>query len=215
LAGSRDGVKLTASFHRPYGIAIDQRNGDMFVPDYGGHTIRKITQQGLVGTIAGKDGVRGFQDGHASSALFWSPAGLFFDVKERCLYIADSGNNRIRKLEMQTGMVSTIAGITEKGYQDGDVSVAKFSDPCGVTLFTKDKAQSILVADSANNKIRKIQLEDGKVTVKTIAGSAVGSRDGKSLLARFNCPLSLCVHPFAPICFVADTQNNTIRQLQC
>jgi len=196
-ASSVDGMGTNASFNYPYGIAIDQRNGDVYISDRDGNKIRKITQQGQVQTIAGNH-------------LFSRPSGLCFSSAEECLYLADQYKHRIRKIDITSGKTTTLAGTGSSGYVDGDGTTAKFSQPCGVVLL----GTSLLVADTCNHRIRRINMTGSKAYVGTLAGSGEkGCKDGELLSARFNLPFSVCVDEDAQVCYVADVGNNKIRSV--
>jgi len=197
--GSVDGDGTKAYFYRPYAIAIDQRCGDLFVSDFEAQKIRRITQQGKVTTIA-------------SQFAFSLPAGLCFVEKDECLYIADSGHNAIQKFDFRTGSVTTVAG-TQKGFWDGDGTVAMFDKPWDVAYVARD--DSLLVADRCNHAIRRIKFTGGKnCVVETVAGSGqCGLNDGPFLSARFNNPMFLCVDDSSGVCYVSDAYNHCIRHL--
>ena len=113
VCGSVDGPGLVASFCRPRGIAIDAAN-NLYVADTGNSTVRKITPEGVVSTIAGKAGVSGYADGgmapdNTSTARFNEPTGIAFDNLTGELYVADTQNATIRKITPD-GQVTTVAG---------------------------------------------------------------------------------------------------------
>ena len=152
LAGStegfRDGAGRSAQFNYPYGVAVDAA-GNVYVADYGNHLIRKITPEGLVSTLAGS--TEGFRDEDGTSAQFNGPIGVEVDAAGT-VYVADYYNNRIRKVTPE-GLVSTLAGSTE-GFRDGLGRSAQFNRPSGVAV---DAAGNVYVADSFNNRIRRIE----------------------------------------------------------
>ena len=123
-------------------------------------------------------GNRGSSDGMGTSAQFYSPDGVCLDSNGN-LYVADANNNKIRKISGTTGLVSTFAGASG-GSADGVGSAARFWQPMGVAV---DLSGNVYVADSANNKIRKIT---PAATVATFAGSGVASgNDGTGTSATF------------------------------
>ncbi len=148
VRGFADGTDSSAHFYSPFGIAVDGQ-GNVYVADRDNNRIRKITSAGVVSTLAG-DGVQGFADGAGSSACFNSPLGIAVDGQGN-VYVADFGNNRIRKIT-SAGVVSTLAGDGTAGSTDGPGSSAKFYNPTGVAV---DGQGNIYVADYAHG-IRKI-----------------------------------------------------------
>lgn len=120
------------------------------------------------------------------------------------LYVADAGNNKIRKIT-PTGIVSTIAGTTA-GYLDGAVSVAKFDYPSGICI---DSSDNLYIVDTFNRRIRKIS---NSGIVSTIAGSTWGNEDGQGTAAKFDFPLSICRDVIGNL-FVTDANNNNIRKI--
>lgn len=207
LAGSEtpgmvDGIGSSAKFHYPSGIALDIA-GNLYVSDNANHTIRKITPHGLVSTFAGT-GEAGFADGDRLRAKFNSPYGLAIDQQGN-LYVGDVANHRIRKISPD-GKVTTLAGA-KKGFSDRTGGQAKFNHPYGVAV---DNNNDVFVADSYNNKIRKIT-PDGKVT--TIAGNGHdGFVDGSVLQAEFYVPIGIVVDADGNI-YIGDEGNSSIRKI--
>ena len=152
--GSTDGTRTSARFNKPYGITIDA-SGNLYVSDTGNNTIRKITSAGVVTTIAGTAGSSGSTDAAGSSARFNSPYDIDIDAAGN-LYIADRGNNSIRKLTLSgaTYTASTIAGSAgSPGSTDGTGSAARFNTPTGLAV---DASGIIYVSDTGNNTIRRL-----------------------------------------------------------
>src|SRR5712692_489287 len=202
--GVQDGGALSASFSDPFGIAVDRR-GNLYVADGGeSNRIRRLTPEGKVETVAGS--TEGFADGNASEARFNTPSGIAID-RAGDLIIADTSNNRIRKLSADGRTVSTIAGSGVAGFTDGAASEAEFDGPIGIAA---DKHGNVFVADSYTDKIRKISA-DGTVT--TIAGGNLpGYTDGQASSALFDTPCGVAVDEAGNI-FVADTGNRAIRKI--
>ena len=204
--GSADGVGRTAQFYYPVGITTDGAN--LYVTDGNNHTIRKVViATGAVTTIAGTAGSAGSADGIGAVARFSTPIGITTDGIN--LYVADSLNCTIRKVVISTAAVTTIAGIPGVfGNADAPTgSAATFHSPAGITT----DGINLYVADSLNCTIRKIAISTAAVT--TIAGTAgtFGYADGFGVLATFNVPLGITTD--GANLYVADSNNNTIRQI--
>lgn len=171
--GWKDATGTISQFDNPMGLAVGPNN-DIYVADNGNYCIRKISPFGGVGsaqtitTFAGKliGGFpsQGYADGAGSQAMFSSPTDIAIDAAGN-LYVADAGNNAIRKIT-PAGDVSTVAGgPTKVGYLDGTLANAKFSYPTGVFVTSNG---DIYVADHNNQKIRKIS--GNNVTTVNITG---------------------------------------------
>ncbi len=203
ISGYTDGAGNIAQFSYPFGIALDGA-GNAYVADQGNSRIRKITLAGLVSTFAGR-GINGYVDATADIAQFNSPFGVASDGAGN-LYVADVGNHCIRRITL-SGVVSTLAGSGISGYVDGVGSMAKFDNPYGIAV---DKSGNIYVADSYNERIRKIT-SSGIVT--TFAGSGSdGYADGAGTTAQFSFPNGIAVDGDGNV-FVADRGNNRIRKI--
>jgi len=206
-SGNVDGTGSAARFGSPSGVAVDS-SGTAYVFDTGYGTIRKITPDGVVTTLAG-DGTYGHTDGTGSAARFSSQGGIAVDRTTGMVYVADALSNSIRKVT-PGGVVTTIAGSTDGlgGNADGIGNAARFSGPWALAV---DAAGVLYIADRFNHTIRKMT-PDGTVT--TIAGTAgsVGSQDGTGAAARFNNPQGIAVDSAGTI-YVADTNNHIIRSI--
>lgn len=199
-----DGTGTDAVFNRPSGLAVD-RDGNILVADSNNYVIRKVTQAGVVTTIAGTPHQEGADDGTGPAARFRTPASLTIDDGNN-LYIVDSGSSAIRKMTPD-GFVSTLAGGQHYGSQDGAGSTAQFNTPLGVAA---DQAGNVYVADEGNHEIRKIS-PTGVVT--TLAGSPVrGKTDGSGNAASFNDPSGICIAGSGDL-YVADTFNSAVRKI--
>lgn len=201
--GYKDGESKIAQFDFPTGLTMDN-SGNLIVADAGWNNsrIRRVDKNGYVSTLAGT-GQNGFQDGPSVQAKFFSPYCLAADAMGN-IYIADQNNCRIRKID-KNGNVSTLAGMGEKGYFDGPGNQAKFYWPKGIAV---DLNGNVYVADSENNRIRKID-KNGNVT--TLAGTGeAGFKDGTGNQAKFDQPSGIAVDKYG-IVYVADTDNNRIR----
>jgi sugar lactone lactonase YvrE len=198
--GYQDGVGTNAKFNFPQGICIDAL-GNLYVTELFNFKIRKITADGTVSTIAGS--TQGFADGTGTAAQFSWLGDICIDPLGN-LFVADAGNNKIRKIT-PAGVVTTFAGTTD-GYLDGTVSTAKFSYPNGICL---DSQGNFYIVDTFNRRIRKIS-NMGVVT--TIAGSTWGNEDGQGTAAKFDFPISICRDVTGNL-FVTDASNHNIRKI--
>jgi sugar lactone lactonase YvrE len=202
--GVQDGPAISASFSDPFGIAVDKR-GNVYVADGGeSNRIRRLTPEGKVETVAGS--TEGFADGNAAEARFNTPSGIAID-RAGNLLIADTSNNRIRKLSADGRTVSTIAGSGAAGFTDGFANEAEFNGPIGIAV---DRHGNIFVADSYNDKIREISAGG---TVTTIAGGdSPGYTDGQASSTLFDTPCGVAVDETGNI-FVVDTGNRAVRKI--
>jgi len=204
-AGSADGTGAAARFFYPQGLAVDAAN-NVWVADTGNNTIRKITPDGKVTTVAGVAGTSGKSDGAGTQARFDQPWSLAFDDRGY-LYIADAANNLIRLLD-PSGVVTTYAGTGADGSSNGSALSSSFSFPIAIAV---DAGRNLYIADWGNNVVRKITSSG---TVSTFAGrsGSSGSADGTGTNAFFDHPAGVTVAPDGSI-FVADQDNHTIRRI--
>lgn len=201
-SGQVNGAGAAAQFMTPSGIAVDSSN-NVYVSDYLGSRIRKITPAGVVTTFAGS--TQGFKNDNGVSAQFKWLNGLAVDSLGN-VYACDSGNDVIRKIT-PSGVVTTFAGSGTYSGLDGQGVAAGFAWPTGIAV---DSSDNLYVTDRDSNRIRKIT-PSGYVT--TIAGSgAAGAADGIGVAASFSAPGALTVGPSGNI-YVADGDTSTIRRV--
>lgn len=185
VSGENDGNATTASFRYPTGLAIDN-NGNLYVPDL--HKIRKVTPQGVVSTIAGGAG-RGSNDGIGTNARFNTLSAVVIDKNNSNLYVVDQMNFLIRKIDLATLEVTTIAGTDGVlGNTNGIGTNASFSIPYGLAINAANT--HLYVGDNANSLIRKIDLATLEVTTEAGNGTQTSS-DGKKLQAGIVNPGSM------------------------
>ena len=154
-----------SNFNSPFGLTIDGA-GNLYVADTGNDTIRKITPAGAVSVFAGSTGVAGSQDGTGLAATFSGPQAITIDSGGN-LYVADTGNNIIRKIT-PSGSVSTLAGTAGViGSVDASGSNAEFNHPTGITV---DGSGNLYVVDAWNYTIRKVTPAGVVTTLVGVAG---------------------------------------------
>ena len=203
--GYVDGTGSSARFNSPTGIALDA-SGNVFVAESNNQVIRKITPDGIVTTLAGSPGNRGFQNGTGSGARFNMPSGIAIENSGN-IYVADYANSSIRKVTSE-GVVTTLAGAGYYGFRDDTGTSALFYWPTDVAL---DGVGNLYVADNSNQRIRKIVVSTGVVT--TLAGNGSSGKDnGSGLNASFQSPISIDADAIGNI-YVADLNNHLIRKI--
>jgi sugar lactone lactonase YvrE len=203
--GFRDGPLGDSSFRLPDDMVIAP-DGSIYVADAGNHAIRRI-HDGIVETLAG-NGVPGFADGIGPNTRFNTPTGLALSLDGQTLYVADTNNHRIRRIDLATRRVGTLAGNGDAGQDDGPPGESSFSQPIGLAV---DSDGTLYVSEVNNNDIRRIDVQ-GNVT--TLAGKGSNKfRDGAGAFAYFDSPRGLAIDRQHGILYVADTENQRIRQI--
>jgi sugar lactone lactonase YvrE len=202
------GLAWKAQLNDPTGVAADQAN-NVYIADHGNHRIRVVRPNGTIETLAG-NGQEGFSgdDGPALHAKLSSPWSVTADCKGGLL-VADIGNNRIRVID-QDGRIQTVAG-DGKGESKGDGGPAvAASINSSVAVAPDCRTQSLYIADTGSERIRRVNQEG---MIQTVAGTgAFGFKGdgGKALNAEFGSPYSLWVDPKGGI-YIADANNQRIR----
>jgi trimeric autotransporter adhesin len=207
---SGDGGQATAAqLNWPTAVAIDFV-GNLFIADSENDRIRKVTVAGVTSTVAG-NGTRGFNGdgGQATAAQLYYPNGVAIDSSGN-LYIADSRNNRIRKVTV-AGVISTVAGngIGGFGGDGGQAASAALNGPNAVAV---DSTGNLYIADSYNNRIRKLS-PAGVIT--TVAGNGTqgfSGDGGQATAAQLNYPSGMAVDSAGNI-FISDRENHRIRRV--
>ena len=201
-AGYADGSGTSAQFRTPRGLAYD--GTDLYVADTDNSVIRRISlSDGSTELVAGIANSAGFADGTGSTAQFNYPWDLCYH--DGFLYVSDTSNHRIRKIDPDTGVVTTLAGDGTNVHSDGTGTAAQFSAPRGITCDGTD----LWVA--TNQTVRRITLPGAVVTTPFGAAGASGFNDSIGTAARFNNPYSLIHHD--GFLYVAEAGNQLIRKL--
>ena len=207
-SGVKDGGQaIDAYLNFPDGIALDA-GANLYIADSGDHRIRKVDATGKITTFAGR-GIQGFTDGgQAAKVLLSQPADVAIDSKGN-VYIADSGNFRIRKV-VSSGQISTFAGTGDEGFS-GDGGQATAAAIGSVTSLAFDAADNLYFADLSFFHVRKIT-PAGIIT--TIAGNGQTDFAGEGVPATTAqlFPVALTVDHTGNI-YVADWLNDRVRKI--
>ena len=190
--GDADGVGDAAEFASPLGVALSSDASALFVADHYNHKIRRVeVATGAVTTLAGS-GEGGDADGVGNAAVFYFPVDVAISP-DGALFVVDSCNiNKIRRVEVATGAVTTIAGSGTAGSADGVGDAAEFYSPTAVAISPDGGA--LFVADQINHRIRRVEVATGEVT--TVAGSGIrGSADGVGDAAELYRPVGIAISP--------------------
>jgi uncharacterized protein (TIGR03437 family) len=214
--GGDSGPATNASLYLPRGVAVDS-DGNFYVADY--NRVWKVSaSSGVISTIAGNGtgagtgtGAFGGDGGQATNASLYMPVGIAVDA-QRSVYIADSYNNRVRRVSATTGVISTVAGNGTPGFGgDGGQAVnAGLLHPQGIAL---DTAGNLYIADSENHRIRRVVLNTG--IISTIAGNGIPSftRDaGPATDVSVDNPLGIALDTSGTSLYIASLSGR-IRRL--
>ncbi len=202
------GLAFQAFLNAPEAVTLDGA-GNLYIADTNNHAVRKVTPAGLITTFAGT-GVAGYSGdgGPASRATLQFPSGIRAD-SEGNIYIADTGNNAIRKVS-SAGTISTAAGGIEGfGGDGGPATQAQLRSPHGLAA---DTHGNLFIADTGNHRVRVIS-SDGTIT--TIAGTGVAGFSGDggpAVFAQLDEPVAIATDSIGNV-YVADRTANRVRQL--
>lgn len=205
------GPATSAQMGTTVGIAVDH-SGNLYIADQGSKAIRKVTKAtGIITSLAG-NGVAGFSGdgGPASGAQLSGPLAVALD-KESNVYIGD--NNRIRKIDVATGIINTIGGTGTGGYtgDGGHVLAASFFTPSGLSI---DDLGNIYFADQGSSVVRKVAATTQ--TISTIAGTGTAGFSGDggpAVFAELNIDFGVFANSNGSVVYIADKINNRIRKL--
>ncbi len=203
------GPATSASLSGPQALALDT-SGNLFIADSGSGRIRKVSATGTITTVAGDGSYTFWGDGGpATSASLNDPRGVAVDASGN-LFIADTQNNRIRKVSAN-GIITTVAGNGTSGFSgdNGLATSAALSGPVGLAV---DASGNLFIADQYNNRIRKVTAATGMIA--TVAGngkSALGD-GGPATSASLSFPTGVAVDASGNL-FIADTGNQRIREV--
>jgi sugar lactone lactonase YvrE len=205
---SGDGGAATSAELYPWGVALDP-SGNLYIADGRNYRVRKVSTSGIISTVAG-NGIKGFSGdgGPATSAELGFTVGVALDSAGN-IYIADAGNNRIRKVST-SGIISTVAGNGTRGFSGdgGPATSAELGSPSGVAV---DSPGNIYIDDEGNDRIRKVDIS-GIITTVAGGGSNGLAEGGPATSAEISDPVALAVDSGGNFYF-ADVNNGRIRKV--
>jgi sugar lactone lactonase YvrE len=209
-----DGPAIGASLYSPDGVAVDA-SGNVYISDQYNYRVRKVNPAtGIISTVAGT-GTAGFsgEAGPAISAKIYLPVGLAVDASGN-LYFADYYNDRIRKVTVATGIITTVAGSASSGTfggDGGDATAAQIARPTAVAL---DSSGSLYIADMSNQRVRKVGVPVATRVLSTPAGngSTPYNGEGPAIGAALNTPDGVATDSSGNI-YIADLYHDRIRKV--
>lgn len=205
IQGYVDGTQSASRLHGPYGIV--KVGSYFYISEYAVHTIRRVDPADWsITQVAGTYNSYGTTNGAGLSSKFRNPRNLATDGS--VIYIADQGNNQIRKYDPVGDTVSLVAG-SSSGFNDAQGASAKFKTPTGLYYYYDGSEGWLFVSDNGNHRIRKIRLATGDVSTFAGSGSA-GFQNGVGTSAKFNGPLDITGD--GTYLYVAENYN-IVRQI--
>ena len=204
-------LAIHAEMWSPADVAVDTF-GNLYIVDQDNNRVRKVDTLGIMTTLAGT-GVAGFNGDTiaANTAQLNFPEGIAVD-KNGDVYIADLYNNRVRKVDVASGIITTVAGNGIGGYS-GDDSMALNAEIYNASAVAVDDSGDIYISDFYNNRIRKVRAATGIIT--TIAGNGTGGYSGDDSLAtngEIFRPQGVAVDSSGSV-FIADFDNHVVREV--
>ena len=200
------GPAVSAELNLPHGVAVDGL-GNVYIADSGNHRVRKVDAAGTISTFVGTDSSNVGDYGPATWARLENPGGVAVDGQGN-VYIADSGNDRVRKVDA-AGTITTLAGTGVKGYSGdgGPATHARLDNPRGVAV---DGQGNVYIADSGNDRVRKV---DAAGTITNFAGGGGGWEEGEpATWGALSDPMSVAVDGQGNV-YIADTGNHRVRKV--
>ncbi len=211
-----NGPAISAELWNPQGLALDTA-GNLYIADSVAQVIRRVDTTGNITTVAGNPAIKSLGDGGpATSASLNAPTGVAVDAAGN-LYIADSQNNRVRRVDAVTNHITTVAGTGAATANLGDgnlATAASLNNPTGVAI---DTSGNLFIADQYNNRIRRVDAGTGVITTVAGGGIAGSGTDGlgdggPATNATLNRPSSIAFDAPGNL-YIADTLNHLVREV--
>lgn len=218
-----DGARDQARFNDPGAVWPSADGRSIYILDRRNHVVRRWElERATLTTIAGLPGRAGFEDGAFELARFSSPEGIWGDASGQYLYIADTGNDALRRLSLSDNTVETIAGAPlaqDEVFVDGALAQARFDAPAALIGHEAQGQLTLYVADAGSDRVRRVTLgEQGKV--ETVAGGGIAPDaegkmiDGVGAAAAFDAPAGLAITADGATLYVADQGHHVIRSIE-
>ena len=205
------GAAATARLNNPNAIAVDA-SGDLFIADTNNNVVREVNAEtGVISTVAG-NGTCGYSGdgGQATSAELDCPCGVAVDSTAGLLYIADTGNNVVRVVDLASGVITTFAGGGSEGLGDeGPATAAELNGPMGLAV---DSAGDLYIADTNDDRIREVAAGDDAIDTVAGDGGGYSGNGGQATAAELSYPMGVAVDSAGNI-YIADTCNNVVRKV--
>ncbi len=217
-SGGDGGPATSATLNNPLGVSVDSA-GNLYIADTYNHKIREVNSTGTIATLAGNGTTQGNGSGSYSgdggpaiAAGLNYPYAVAFDASGN-FYIPDSANNRIRVVNASTQIITTFVGTGVIGYSGdgGPAAQAQLYSPSGIAF---DPAGNLYIADTQNNRVRKVSAATGNIA--TLAGNGIGSYSGdnaSAYAAGLYGPYGLTLDPQGNL-LIADYFDHRIRRIQ-
>lgn len=209
--GGDNGPATSAMLTWPHDVSVDQVTGEVYIADSNNNRVRKVDTSGTITTVAGNGRVGLVGDGKlATTARLNKPKSVAVDSGR--LYIADGLNDVIRVVDLSTGIITRLAGTGVAGFSGdgGPATEAMLNVPQRIAIGPRG---GVYVADSLNNRIRKISVNGN---INTIAGTGVAGFSGDggdAKLAQIKGPKGIVVNPYASVVYFSDSENNRVRMI--